>query len=727
VPRVIGAKLHPPAGGSKLLPYFSSLQTLAHSKLFSIFVQSHSLQAVLHKEIPFLRIGLPFCLGIIAGLYFNPGTFFWIVSVLIISACFILSFRVQSYEENQLFGYTLTLALFVTGIFLYKNEKTRISVFDQKESVFICTLSDFPEEKEKSLRIVVNLSSIVDGNKTAPARGSILLYNRKDKGWKDARPGDQIILRCTPVEIVNRGNPYEFNYKFYMENHGIKYYAFTDSSNILAHRSPESRKLVHRALILRERIIRMYSERGITGNNLALVAAITMGQKRMLDPEQKQSFMKAGVMHIMAVSGLHAVILSMIVLNILFFLKGRFNILRITLTLLVLWSFAFVTGLTPSVLRAVLMFSFLQAGKLMKRPVNAINSVLASAFLLAILKPSVIFDAGFLLSYSAVIYIIIFYKRVYEVVDNRNFISDRIWQLVSVSIVAQAGTLPLTIMYFNRFPVYFLLANIIIVPLSTLLIIIGCLIPLTYTLAPVSFFLGALLNRLTTLTETITVWISSLPGATWENIGLTIPSAIIMTFTIFISCYFFLYRRSISILYPFSSLLLLVLAGTITEMSTRRTNDVIVYNCTDRYAVGIRAGKLLNIYSDSIGRSMEVDRHSAMRRLEVRMNETVRENCIYNAGGNRILIGSFLNCDISEMIAPDIVVLTGSRPRIDRNLKNCKIPSELVFTSARSGFLKIAPEEYISRIDSVHFIRDGGAFISALKSKPNKNPGKVEF
>ena len=150
--------------------------------------------------------------------------------------------------------------------------------------------------------------------------------------------------------------------------------------------SPDHRKLIHRALIIREKIIEMYQRRGITGERLALVAAITLGQKNMLDPEQKQNFIKAGVMHIMAVSGLHAVILSLFVFNLLFFLKGRFNILRILITILILWSFAFVTGLTPSVLRATLMFSFLQAGNLMKRPVNGINSVLASAFVLILIK-----------------------------------------------------------------------------------------------------------------------------------------------------------------------------------------------------------------------------------------------------------------------------------------------------------------------------------------------------
>ncbi len=118
--------------------------------------------------------------------------------------------------------------------------------------------------------------------------------------------------------------------RFYMENRGIRYYAFTDSSDISGFSVPEKRKLVHSALIIREKIIDMFRERGIEGDRLALVAAITLGQKNMLDPEQKQYFIKAGVMHIMAVSGLHAVILSLFIFNLLFFLKGRLNILRVS-------------------------------------------------------------------------------------------------------------------------------------------------------------------------------------------------------------------------------------------------------------------------------------------------------------------------------------------------------------------------------------------------------------
>ena len=133
----------------------------------------------------------------------------------------------------------------------------------------------------------------------------------------------------------------------------------------------------------------------------------------------------------------------------------------------------------------------------MRRDLNSLNSVFASAFLLLMIRPSVIFDTGFLLSYLAVIFIICFYKDLYLQLDARNPVADRIWQSAIVSTVATAGTLPVTVTAFNRFPTYFLLANIIIVPIGSFLIILGCLVLLTYPAEPVSMLFAGLLRIMT--------------------------------------------------------------------------------------------------------------------------------------------------------------------------------------------------------------------------------------
>jgi competence protein ComEC len=669
---------------------------------------------VLHKEIPFLRICLPLCAGIISGLYIKPDTTLLFTSAIAVISGFSASLFFNRSETNKVFGYPLSISLFMCGLLLYTSQKNSISELAPEQSLFACTLSDYPAEKANSYILTAKLNRKITGRRSEALHGSILIYYRKDSLITRMLPGDMIIVKCIPAEISGRGNPYEFDYRFYMENQGIRYYAYTGRQSIVSYVAPEHRKLVHEALILREKIIRMYSERGITGERLALLAAITLGQKNMLDAEQKNYFIRAGVMHIMAVSGLHTVILSLFVFNALFFLKGKFNIIRILLTIAILWSFAFVTGLTPSVLRATLMFSFLQAGNLMKRPVNGINSVLASAFVLIIIRPSVIFDAGFLLSYSAVIYIIAFYMDLYQKLAFKYIISDKVWQSAVVTIVAQAGTLPLTIALFNRFPTYFILTNIIIVPLSSVLVIIGCLLPLVFPVKFLSQFLALILNNLTGLTELLTRKASSMPFATIENVGMTNLECLLLTCTIFLFSYFLLKKRSISVIYPLAALIIFLLAGTAREISTRVTNELIVYNTPGLSTIGIRTGKILNLYSDTTVAGKEVKRHCATLGLKINMNRIGDKcNCI-RAGKSRILITSSLNKRILDSFSPGMVILTGSRPEIG-NFTDSVLYKDVTVVSA----------EGIPHISASHRKGPANSFPAYLVRKSGAYAGRI--
>ena len=395
-------------------------------------------------------------------------------------------------------------------------------------------------------------------------------------------------------------------------------------------------------------------------------------------------------------------------------MKRRFNMLRILITILILWSFAFVTGLTPSVLRATLMFSFLQAGNLMNRRVNGINSVLASAFVLILIKPSVIFDAGFLLSYSAVIYIISFYHDFYLKLHFKNWFADKIWQSAVVTIVAQAGTLPLTIMLFNRFPTYFILTNIIIVPLSSLLIIIGCLVPMFFPIRFLSQFLALLLNYLTGLTEFLTAHASSLPGSTIENIGMTTAECALLTGTIFLFIWFLLKKQSFSIQYPLILLLMFVTVVTFKEISTRTTNELIVYNTQGPSAIGIKTGKILNLYSDTIVAGPEVLRHCATLGLKLKINVLGNKSYYIRAGKKCILICNSPVKKAIDKISPDIVILTALKPDIDNYLPFNLSSEALIISSSLSSGYQIPKQVNFEGIDTIHFVRKSGAFITRL-------------
>jgi len=669
---------------------------------------------VLNKEIPFIRIGFPICFGIIAGLYYKPGNFFLVISSIIIILGFLTSLFFNKSLVNHLFGLPLSYAFFICGLLLYTNEKKQLSDLEPVTGEYLCSLSEYPEEKGNSIRTIVRLYARLTGNGTIPLKGSLMIYFRKDSLIPSLLPGDFLRIKCTPKPIVNRGNPYEFDYRFYMENHGIKYYSMARADDVVSYSQPSHRKLRHKALMVREKIIAMYKERGITDDRLALVAAITLGQKNMLDPEQKQVFIKAGVMHIMAVSGLHAVILSLFIFNLLFFMKGKFNFLRITITVMLLWTFAFITGLTPSVLRATLMFSFLQAGKLMKRNVNSINSVLASAVILIIIHPSVLFDAGFLLSYSAVIFIICFYRDIYLKFVFRSWTGDKIWQSAAVTIVAQAGTLPLTIALFNRFPTWFILTNIIIVPLSSFLIIVGCLVPLTYPVKFLSQPLALLLDYLTGLTETLTEKAASLPLSTIENIGMVTIESILLFSFIFLFILVILNRKTFSLRYPLYVLLLFLLAGTIRSISDRTSGELIVYNGIVSSPIGIRTGRVLNLYSDTDTLLPEVAKHCVTRRLKVNLIESDMEVLLLKVNKKNILICNDLSNNVLQKATPDIIILKGKFPKVDKKIDFLRPVEGLIMTSDVASGYRLKLNLNSGNPDTIHYVKNSGAFRTRL-------------
>jgi competence protein ComEC len=666
---------------------------------------------VLHKEIPFLRIGLPLCAGIFSGLYINPGVTALVIASIAIISGFVFSLIFNRNQVNLLYGLILNLSLYLCGVILINYERSSLSDLKPDRTVFTGTVTDYPEEKANTFMLTVKLNAATENSKTRAIKGSILLYHQKGNAVSSLKPGDILIFSCTPAEIVNRMNPCEFDYKFFMGCQGIRYFAFTKNTDIIRHIVPEHRKIIHRALIVREKIISMFRERGVKGEKLALVAAITLGQKRLLDPDQKLNFIKAGVMHIMAVSGLHAIILSLFIFNVLFFLKGRFNILRVLITIIILWSFAFVTGLTPSVMRATIMYSFLQAGKLMKRPVNNINSVLASAFVLIIIRPSVIFDAGFLLSYSAVIYIINFYHSFYLMVLFKNWLADKLWQSALVTIVAQAGTLPLTIMLFNRFPTYFILANVTIVPVSNLLIITGCLIPVFFHISFISSFLAVVLNFLTSVTEYLTAHAAALPYSSIENIGMTTVECILLAVTIFLATTWLTDRRRFSFLYPLIFLTLFIAAGTIKRIGLSRTNELIVYNSPGASFVGIRTGQTLNLFSDTSVVKPEIYRHCATMGLRMKQNALKKRCSCVNSAGKKILITDILNNQIINSLNPDIIIITGTHPVIAKDIKIPALIEAVVFSSGVNTTFRINQPALLAESDRVSFVRKSGAFV----------------
>ncbi|MGI5913801.1 MAG: ComEC/Rec2 family competence protein [Bacteroidales bacterium] len=670
---------------------------------------------MLNKEIPFIRIVAPICCGIVVGLWVSPGTTFFIVAALITAAVFLVGRYFRKSIYNPIFGLASCLAFFLIGLFLYTKQKEDIHELPEEERIYVGILEDYPLEKPRSHQLELRLRHVLVDGETLPVKGKVLVYNDTVANEKFI-PGNILIFRLTPLKITNRGNPCEFDYKFYMENQGYRHYGFSSSEDIIDIQTPEKRKFRYLALIFREKLLNIYRHNGIEGEKLAIIAAITLGEKGLLEPVQKEIFSKAGIMHIMAVSGLHAGIVALLVSWLFFFLRGKLRPIKEVISIASLWVFAFITGLSPSVMRSALMFSFLIAGRLIKRPVNPINSLLASAFVLMIASPSVIFSASFQLSYMAVFYIISFEKHLAGIFDIKNPLPAYLWRSASTTITAQAGTLPLTITFFNRFPTWFIFTNVLILPVATMALIAGFITLLTSPLHIVSTTVAGILDKLIGLTEDLTRKAAALPLSTIDNVGMTVPECIVLTVAITLLFRYLTDRKRLSPLPPLAMIALFTSLVTIKSFIVANESKIIVYNTIDYSTTAFQTGKNLVVFSDSSSVE-EVKRHKATLGLEMDIVKLSDNPVQIKSLDKKVLITGKINGNIMRKLEPDIVVLKGKNVDIADEDYGFNHPEAIVISE--EVYLRSYQKEILRRItaDTLHSVSGDGAFIASAKQK----------
>ena len=336
-------------------------------------------------------------------------------------------------------------------------------------------ITGFPEERARTWRVRARVTQIRTDSIWENRPGNVLLYLRKDAFQKPFIYGDVLLIKGPPRQPEGPGNPDEFDYKAHLALKNIYHQHFLTGGDVLkTGHAPQSRLL---ALAFKTRqwadeVLAEYidgdRERGIAS---ALVLGVTDG----LDNELLDAYAASGSMHVLAVSGLHVSIIYFILLRIFSPLNklrgGRWWVALISLS--ILWLYAFVTGLTPSVLRAVTMFSFLAVARPWSRSTNIYNTLAVSAFLLLLFDPFLLFSVGFQLSYMAVLGIVYLYRRILQLWEPDHTIIVEVWKLSAVAVAAQLATFPLGLFYFHQFPNYFLLSNLLVVPLSFLVLILG--------------------------------------------------------------------------------------------------------------------------------------------------------------------------------------------------------------------------------------------------------------
>jgi competence protein ComEC len=305
-------------------------------------------------------------------------------------------------------------------------------------------------------------------------KGKILVNIKKDTSEKKVTIGNVVITKSSLVTIPKPKNPNQFSYKNYLANQQIYKQIFLNGNEFIIKQGDKFslNKLIENNKSAIKNNLNSYS---FSKEELSILFALFLGEKQHISQELKTNYSKAGVIHILAISGLHVGILLFIFLFLLKPIEYLKNgaIYKLLITILLLWFFAIFTGLSPSVVRAVTMYSFVAAGQLFNRRTPTYFSLISSMLFLLLVNPLSLFDVGFQLSYTAVFAIVWTQPILSKCYQPKQKIVKYFWDLITVSVAAQLGVLPLSIFYFNQFPGLFLIANLVVIPTLFILLILG--------------------------------------------------------------------------------------------------------------------------------------------------------------------------------------------------------------------------------------------------------------
>ena len=434
-------------------------------------------------QFPLVRVTLFFVFGILFAQITKPKLhlFFLLVSSAITLLVLSYFFSKKRLIFKSQFGLFTFLTSFLIGAFALvcsvqtNNSNHYIHQLDaiKKDNSIEILVKEKLKTTTTNDRYVVQVHTL--NGKTS--YGKLLVNIAKESSSHLIEIGTSLKIIGSIYLNKKPNNPNQFDYGNYLENQQIYGQIYTNYSAVKISKQVE-KSISYYAGKLRNRIIHNLEKNHFNETELNVVNALILGQQQDISQEINRDYQYAGAVHILSVSGLHV---GFILLFITFLLKPipntkRNSLLKLIIVVISLWSFGIIAGLAPSVVRSVTMFSFVAIGLYLRRSVNIYHTLLVSALLILLFQPSFLFDVGFQLSYLALFFIVWLQPLLIAIWTPKNKILTYFWEIITVSFAAQIGTFPLSIYYFHQFPGLFIVTNIIILPMLSIILCLGVVV-----------------------------------------------------------------------------------------------------------------------------------------------------------------------------------------------------------------------------------------------------------
>jgi len=560
----------------------------------------------LHK-VPLIRLLVPFCLGIVLSFYYPNEVYPFIYALCAVWGLQILYQRISKigsdYRYRWLFGIFCTTLFLLMGYVLAnsKIEKFNPDHFSHQSSqqieFYVGKVISEPEIKENTIKTTLEIIQVKNHQNWKTSSGKCLAYFKKDS-TVNISFGDLLYFKTPPQTIDPPQNFNEFDYKKYLTHHYIYHRIYLRSNQFTILDSNNDFSIQGLAIHIRNQLLQNYIDYNIHNDELAFISALTLGKKDALSSDIKQNYSSAGAMHILAVSGLHVGIILMVIQFCFSWLKrlthGPF-IVSIILIISV-WSYTFISGLSPSVLRAATMFSFLILSQILDKKSNVYNTLALSAFAILCVSPYMLLEVGFQLSYLAVTGILYLYPFLYRLLIFKSTLLDKAWSITCVSICAQIATAPLGILYFHQFPTYFLLSNLIIIPAGFLLMSIAICFQFFNGFPFIASFLSKILYHSISLLNRFVAFIHDIPYALMQGLDISVFETWLV-YLMTLSLIIWLTRSKPKFaIYALILLSGLTITQTIEKWEQIHQDEITFYQTGKRFSIEFNSGYLNTFY-----------------------------------------------------------------------------------------------------------------------------------
>ena len=562
------------------------------------------------SPFPFFRLLFPFLGGIIFEIYLRIPIASLQIIIISISTLLLLWLIIKklglNVRLNLVFGFLLCINLFLCGISITKAntdsyKQNHFSHFISGNDFVLAKILEPCLEKEKSLKVPMQILAVKNNQEWVLCEGNAMFYFQKDLAGLELKYGDRLVLKTNFTDIKPPQNPSEFDYKLYLSFHNVYQQAYVKSGDWKFTGFNNGNFIKKFSYNLRDNLLATLRENNMTGDEYAVASALILGYEDKLDADVISAYASTGALHVLSVSGLHVGIVY-IMLTYLFFFFDRFKfgfVIKAGLILVLIWFYAVLTGLSPSVLRSAAMFSFIIIGQSFKYNTNIFNTLAVSCFFLLMYNPFLIMEVGFQLSYLAVFGIVYIQPKLYDLWKTENWLLDKAWAITTVSIAAQLATFPLGLLYFHQFPNLFLFSNLLVIPVSTAILFLGIFLFAISKISFLAIIISKLLFWSTLFLNESVKWMEKIPHAIMQGISITIFETWMIYGVICLFVFFLIYKKKV---YLYTSLLALIVVLTAQSLQSYYENKqkrFIVYSVPKASAMDFISGKKNILYADS--------------------------------------------------------------------------------------------------------------------------------